>query len=561
LTLRVIKDTYTIQSELFRDSISRSFAGNSPTGDVIITQYDPKFTGSGTVNALITVGNRWLNASGDYGPRLIDFHYDGQSFYAIYSVQKPCRPLVTVLRDSPSISMQMLDQWTKELLDQLCILESLGVYHGGISLHSIVIDGEGKLSTIHAGLHAEIVRLNLSEIRQIESAIFLTESQLNGHPSVIQDDIHAVGVLTYLFFSNTWPYEFTGELARARALIGVRHRPFSPSNELIPSNYPMIIDCALMSKSGDGYPSMQELRSAFLPTKAPQPTPNSPIIDPISTEIARGRDSDERQPLDSRILDVFHRKKRIITTVIIGLVLAFTTNYLYVSYVTSIPEITVPNIQGESLTSGISQLEAVHLQGKVAAYRPDYTVPEGTILETRPPGGRQVKQNRIILLTVSKYTSELKMPDLIGRTITDAQQLLPNPKTKIKIIGDAFSMSATAGEIMSQIPTPGVTINANSAVQVTISKGFPVQIDIHPGGKKYIATIIIGVPPDWPEQEIRVTVKHGGTSQQLLSKTVSPGDTTQTSAPLDLSDTLSVSYNGKSAISQSVKDLLAEEAE
>ena len=84
------------------------------------------------------------------------------------------------------------------------------------------------------------------------------------------------------------------------------------------------------------------------------------------------------------------------------ILMGFGVNRLYVSYLTSIPEVAVPNVLGIHFDEAESMLDQYQLRSLVvgARFHPHYE--EGDIIDMKPPAGRVVKEDRVIRLFVSK---------------------------------------------------------------------------------------------------------------------------------------------------------------
>ena len=335
-------------------------------------------------------------------------------------------------------------------------------------------------------------------------------------------------------------------------------RPFTPINTQLPPYLDQIIAIAMAKHPSERFRSITELSSRFSATPISAKPAEIPVDDsanlasqktsPPPTKNTEGPQSWMRR---------WSRRHTVVTSAIAAvIVLLAIVNYGLVSYVTAIPEITVPDVHGLTQTEAIKMLETAHLRGKVGGVRVDYTVDAGAVLETRPPSGRSVKENRIVLLYIAKHNSEFAMPDLVGRSIDEVQALLTESKSPITVTEEVHSLSAPEGEILAQLPTPNTIVSAKTPISVTLSKGFPISVQGTPSGPKCTLVIQLSVAPTWPAQTVKITIKQSNGLQTLYTKVIAPGDSANLTYTVDMSGDLTIYFNSRTAYHHSIKDVV-----
>ncbi len=556
---RRLKGIYSIQKELFRDSLSRTFSATGSSDiPVLVTQYDPRFTPSPLIQPLIELCERLIKIRVPQVNPLVDYHFDGTSFFCIYSGDRMITPLLNRLKQTGHVDSPQLLQWCTEILTGLNQLQRHGIYHGNISLHSIHIDETDCVTLLHTLIHETVICHSIASFTKLDCALFLSPEQLQGTPGGFQTDIYSFGILTYLLFSNTWPYEFTTEMDRVGSFSTMPPRPFTPINTQLPPYLDQIIAIAMAKHPSERFRSITELSSRFSATPISAKPAEIPVDDsanlasqktsPPPTKNTEGPQSWMRR---------WSRRHTVVTSAIAAvIVLLAIVNYGLVSYVTAIPEITVPDVHGLTQTEAIKMLETAHLRGKVGGVRVDYTVDAGAVLETRPPSGRSVKENRIVLLYIAKHNSEFAMPDLVGRSIDEVQALLTESKSPITVTEEVHSLSAPEGEILAQLPTPNTIVSAKTPISVTLSKGFPISVQGTPSGPKCTLVIQLSVAPTWPAQTVKITIKQSNGLQTLYTKVIAPGDSANLTYTVDMSGDLTIYFNSRTAYHHSIKDVV-----
>ena len=93
---------------------------------------------------------------------------------------------------------------------------------------------------------------------------------------------------------------------------------------------------------------------------------------------------------------------------------------------TSIPEVAVPNLMGLTQEEAERIAKEYNLKSHNAGIRFHPNIEEGLVIETKPPAGRVVKENRVIRMYFSKGVGPILVPDLIGYTKEDVHDKFSN---------------------------------------------------------------------------------------------------------------------------------------
>ena len=136
----------------------------------------------------------------------------------------------------------------------------------------------------------------------------------------------------------------------------------------------------------------------------------------------------------------------------------------------------VPKVVGSSLGAAQRALAAAHLDAKVVRSF-DETVKAGFVLVGDPPAGREVGRGSIVTLTVSQGPERYGVPQLVGRTQTDAAQRLIETRLTVGAVSKAFSETVPQGQVISTSPVAGTSVKRAAPVALVISQGRqPIQL-------------------------------------------------------------------------------------
>jgi len=135
----------------------------------------------------------------------------------------------------------------------------------------------------------------------------------------------------------------------------------------------------------------------------------------------------------------------------------------------------VPKIAtGTSLSVLNQQLSALTLQPKNAPAAYSDTVAEGTLLSLVPQPGTPVDVGATVRVTLSRGPAPVAVPDVRGRTATEAGAALSASGLKLGGTSTAFSADVVGGAVISTTPPSGTSVGKGSVVTLQVSTAVTV---------------------------------------------------------------------------------------
>jgi serine/threonine-protein kinase len=104
------------------------------------------------------------------------------------------------------------------------------------------------------------------------------------------------------------------------------------------------------------------------------------------------------------------------------------------------------------------------------------TVPRGNVISTDPAPGKRIRSNGTVTLTVSKGPQEIRVPDLAGRTLADAQAQIKAAGLTPGTVTRSFNDSVPQGQVIVTEPAAGTQRAPGTPVTFTVSRGSPVDV-------------------------------------------------------------------------------------
>ena len=189
---------------------------------------------------------------------------------------------------------------------------------------------------------------------------------------------------------------------------------------------------------------------------------------------------------------------------------------------------TVPQVVGSSVLAAQKALAAAHLDAKVVRAF-DENAKAGVVLAGDPLAGRQVGRGSIVTLTVSKGPERYDVPQLVGRTQTDAEQRVVEALLSVGPVSKAFSETVPQGQVISTSPAASTPVKRASPVALVISQGRqPIQFADwtgQPADKAAAAMTAAKLKVDSTKQDFNDTVPKGYViSQTPATGTLFAGD-------------------------------------
>lgn len=135
--------------------------------------------------------------------------------------------------------------------------------------------------------------------------------------------------------------------------------------------------------------------------------------------------------------------------------------------------VEVPNLKGRTIRDARFQLERQGLKLGEIEYQPSDEFPENTIIEQRVSAGAKIKRDNFVGVTVSqgKLTDKVEVPNVIHKSLTQAEQLLTNQGLKVGNITYQPIAELLPNSIIDQFPRPGELVMKGQAIDLFVVQG------------------------------------------------------------------------------------------
>jgi serine/threonine-protein kinase len=154
--------------------------------------------------------------------------------------------------------------------------------------------------------------------------------------------------------------------------------------------------------------------------------------------------------------------------VALGIAWRAADNYL------TVPEVEMPSLVGRPLREAEQLAQEAGVILEVADRVNTPRVPPEVVVSQDQPPGKRLKQGRRVGIVVSLGAQLVTVPNLVQRSVQEAQLALDNARLRVGALQDGYDDLVKAGLVIRQSPAAGATVPVDTPVTLVISRGPPL---------------------------------------------------------------------------------------
>ena len=429
---------------------------------------------------------------------------DEESIYYIVMEYIDGTTLKDIIDSKGKLSEDDAIDYSIQILRALKDAHDHNVVHRDIKPHNIMITKQGTVKVTDFGIARASTSTTVTTTSDVLGSVhYISPEQARGGYTDNKTDIYSFGIVLYEMLTGKKPYDGDNPISVAMKQI---QDNIIPPSEYIPNmnkNLEQIILKCTRKKQSERYQSVDDILSDFLYlddegtfnyNKQNDNWNDETVVlkqeDIIREEknekIKRNREeniSEMRQSNRNRR----RRKKEnglvgvflgIITALILVAGLFFGYNYLKGALSGGgSDEVAVPNVVGDDLDTAKSKLEKLGLTYEVVAK--EKTDGKANIVTKQDPEADfKVKKDFKVSLTISESEDSVEVPNVVGKTILDAESILYKYGLKLAEPSYEEDSEHEEGTIIRQEPSEGSVADKNSLIKVVVSKGNSNAIEV-----------------------------------------------------------------------------------
>lgn len=351
---------------------------------------------------------------------------------------------------------------------------SHGIIHCDIKPQNILLTANHKVKVTDFGIARAV---NSSTIMTRESILgsvhYLSPEQAAGDKLTAKTDIYSLGIVLYEMLTHHLPFD--GDTAVSIALKHMQDDVPRPTR-YNPAISPMLEECLLTALQRDPnrrYDTVQDFVSELKIAQGFTASPFKPaerefatMTRPISQKTRRIERCDSEGKVSSFISNL--PQKYIWGGLLVIFAAAFAWAFFSFGNFWSNKVVTVPDVEGKPVEVAQQMLEDENLKVSVDEVASN-EVPVGEVIAQTPTAGTEVKEQRIIHLTVSKGGTVILAPDLKGLTLDQARERLSKLNLVLGTVRNGSNPNMPADVIISQTPASASQVDSGTQINVVIN--------------------------------------------------------------------------------------------
>ncbi|MBC8016747.1 MAG: Stk1 family PASTA domain-containing Ser/Thr kinase [Sporomusaceae bacterium] len=358
--------------------------------------------------------------------------------------------------------------------------------HCDIKPHNILMTRTGRIKVTDFGIARAVSSATMQHTGTIIGSVhYFSPEQAKGSLVGAKSDIYSLGVVLYEMLTGTLP--FNGETPISIALQHLQDEP-CPIRKIKPEVPPLLEAIVLKAMAKDVGNRFNDINEMIIDLKSVQ----NYLRDDNTRQLSRGdfptqilpridEAMENKSAKENAVIQAAenHKPKKWVWVLLALLFLSVTVGaFLSFGKFWSNNEVAVSDVVGKQIEVARNILSNQNLRVSESEIFSD-KVPVGSVVSQYPEAGSVVKEQRTIVLVISKGGEVAVVPDLQGLNRRDAELKIRNAGLNVGRVDEQFNANAPADTIITQQPRPPAQVNKNTAVDLVISKGaaprkFPV---------------------------------------------------------------------------------------
>lgn len=474
---------------------------------------------------------------------------DGPYVYLAMEYVSGCT-LRDVLRERGALQPRAALDILEPVLAALGAAHRAGFVHRDMKPENVLIGDDGRVKVADFGLVRSVDSVTNTTGSVLGTVSYLAPEQIENGVTDTRVDVYACGVVLYEMLTGSKPH-LGG--TPAQVLYQHLHEDVPPPSAAVPGLPAGLDALALHATARD--PELRPYDAASLlgltrEARAQLSDAELDAVPPQARAEERSSAEDrtgviprpvavqqpERHPVEhtSRLEAVpappaapaplAHRQaaagrpRRGMLLVVAGVLLALGLG-AGVWYINSGQFTKVPNLLGKTEEQAKSQLSAAGLGVKGVERKFSDAFERGTVMNTDPPGGRRIRGNGAVTLTISRGPEVVAVPNLKGRPLEEAKAELTKTGLAPGIVTRAFSQDIAQGSVISTDPVGGEKRAPDTAVSLVVSKGRPVPVPSVAGvpvGQAKASLEALGLKVDTAPEQVNSPAPAGTVANQSI---------------------------------------------
>ncbi|WP_433921514.1 Stk1 family PASTA domain-containing Ser/Thr kinase [Paenibacillus taichungensis] len=431
-------------------------------------------------------------------PNVVSVYDVGQEDDVHYIVMEYVegKNLNEIIKERAPLQVDEAVRIASQIADALDHAHHNQIIHRDIKPHNILIGRNGRVKVTDFGIARAVTSTTITQTGSVVGSVhYFSPEHAKGIVTGEKSDLYSLGIVLYQMLTGQLP--FLGESPISVALKHLQEEFDEPRkfNPLIPQSVENVILKSMRKNPQERYQSAKEmqtdLETCLMPERRNETKIDFPDEDDIDqTRVMPAIKPEPRGVTSTGAIPVMEsdqdnnkgktktknwKKPALLISLTVLILIAMVGVVWYVKGMLVVPDVTVPNVIGQTEEKARQMLQDQGLvvsDNVIREYKED--VDPGIVFDQTRNEGDVVKEGSEVQLSVGAEKELLKMNDLKDKSYDEAVSQLTGLGIKEDQIQrkEEFSNDKSAGTVLSQ--TPGVNEEYDPAevqIVLTVSKG------------------------------------------------------------------------------------------
>ncbi len=383
-----------------------------------------------------------LSASRISHPNIVEMYDVGEDNGDYYIVMEYVEgiTLKQLLKKRVNLTLSEVIDIMLQLTEGMSHAHDSYIIHRDLKPQNIMIKDDGMIKIMDFGIAMAMNSTQLTQTNSVMGSVhYLPPEQASGKGSTIKSDIYSMGIIFYELLTGKLP--FKGDNAVEIALKHMKEPLPSAKqhNDSIPQSIENIILKSTAKNPKNRYNDTKELHED-LATCLDDERSEEPVYaypypeheaDENTKKINDLKDTEEKEEelIAKPIVDEGIKKGNkviLILLIIFGvIIIGITGMFLVIPAMTSIPDVTVPDVTNLSIVDAEEKLKEAGFEVDLEIEQIESSeVDKGKVVKTEPQSGRSVKEGSVITLYESLGQAIYIIEDYTGQNYIEIQTTL-----------------------------------------------------------------------------------------------------------------------------------------
>lgn len=410
--------------------------------------------------------------------KVLDVDEDERHYYLVMEyVEGPT--LHEYIQQHGPLSPEEAVFFTKQILRGIEHAHSYRIVHRDIKPQNILMTDNKELKISDFGIARALSETAMTQTNHIMGSVhYLSPEQAKGIRTDESSDIYSIGIVLFEMLTGHPPFE--GESAVGIAIKHIQEMIPSVREEIsgIPQSLENVVNKATMKDKLRRYRTTQEMYEDLTTALDASRTTEDKVAEiddktkmiPIVKDSSKNASAKESSIPKKQFVEKPVNKKRWLLW-LIPLILMLTLSTVVYATLFKVYKVTVPELNGKSLTQATQILDDNNLRKGEVSYTFTNEDEKNQVVDTNPLAGNKIEAHSKVDLKISKGAKTFTVGDYVGENIKDVKKELEKQQLKRIKLKETFD-TASSGEILKQSVTAGTkVIPEDTEIILTVSKG------------------------------------------------------------------------------------------